>query len=272
MIRWAGKRGLHVIVDEIYANSVFNPLPPPQYGGVYEGERGAFVSALRHVVGEGGDGGEAGGVIGKEWVHVVQGLSKDFGLSGFRLGWLVTGNEAVVQAWGNVGYFCSVSNDLQSAITAVLQDEVWTDEYLYSNAQLLLDAYTTVTALLDGSHPALSERVGGGEEEDGVRGRVVDAAFAIPYVPAVAGMFVWVDLRTFLPPQPEPGVNVWAWEEELFEALMDQAKVLLTPGHAQGASEPGWFRLCFAWVPKETLIVGLKRMRRVLYGRSRGDK
>ena len=61
-------------------------------------------------------------------------------------------------------------------------------------------------------------------------------------------------------------------EEELFDALMDEAKVLLTPGHAQGASEPGWFRLCFAWVPKETLIVGLKRMRKVLYRKSRGEK
>ena len=196
VIEWAGKRGLHVIVDEIYANSIFSPLPPPQYGGLEKGGKGAFVSALRHVVGEGGEAG----LIGKEWVHVVQGLSKDFGLSGYRLGWLTTGNQAVVQAWGNVGYFCSVSNDLQSAITAVLEDELWVDEFLYSNAELLLDAYTTVIALLDGSHPALSER-GGVEEEEvvegGGKGGVSDAAFAIPYVPAVAGMFVWVDLRGF---------------------------------------------------------------------------
>ena len=53
--------------------------------------------------------------------------------------------------------------------------------------------------------------------------------------------------------------------------LMDEARVVLTPGHSQLADEPGWFRLCFGWVVEEALIVGMKRMRRVLYRRRYGD-
>ena len=248
---------LHVIVDEIYANSVYNPLPPPQFLSApitpvsHPLAGSSFTSALHYL-------DDTQHTPNTQYIHVVQGLSKDFGLSGYRVGWVVTRNEALLEAWGNVGYFASVSNDVQSALTQILQDEVWVDEFLYENCQLLREAYKTVTALLDGSHPSISVRGDDGEVMD-------DGAFAIPYIPAVAGMFVWVDLRGFLPPQETPGVNVWAHEERLFDLLMDEAKVVMTPGHAQGANEPGWFRLCFAWVTNEALVVGVRRLRRTLY-------
>ena len=254
VMRWAASHRLHVVVDEVYCNSIFAPLPPPQFGGGVQATADgttSFVSALHAMWG----GGEP--PIGRQWLHVVQGLSKDFGLSGYRVAWVVTGNAAVVEAWGNVGYFTSVSNDVQSAVAQVLSDALWTDEYLFRHCELLLRQYRVVTDVLDGSHAAVEAVVDGSD----------DGSFAVPYVPAIAGMFVWVDLRGFMPASDVKGVNVWAKEEALFDALVDDARVVLTPGHAQGASEPGWFRLCYARVSEAALIAGLTRMRKLLYAR-----
>ena len=79
-------------------------------------------------------------------LHVLHGLSKDFGLSGYRLGWLVTGSAAVRRAWGNVGYFTSVAPTTCSAlIESVLRDEDWVDEYLYRCCEVLARNYHTLS-------------------------------------------------------------------------------------------------------------------------------
>ena len=166
-----------------------------------------------------------------------------------------------------------MSNDVQCLIERVLRDEDWVDEYLYRCCELLAANYATLVHLLDGTHDALAEQCAAGQD---------DRAFTIPHIPARAGMFAFVDLRRFLPPPPHaphsadngggrPPRNDWAREERLFDALVDEARVVLTPGHSQLTSEPGWFRLCFGWVGEDGLVEGMKRVRRVLYKRSLGE-
>ena len=186
-------------------------------------------------------------------------------LSGYRLGWLVTGSEAVRSARGNVGYFTSVSNDVQCLVERVLSDEGWTDEFLHGCCRLLARNYATLARLLDGTHDSLAAQQRAGDDSP---------AFVVPHVTPRAGMFAFIDLRPFLPAAQGSTAagNEWAREERLFDALFDEARVVLTPGHSQLADEPGWFRLCFGWTGEDALVAGMQRMRRVLYKRTEGGR
>jgi aspartate/methionine/tyrosine aminotransferase len=63
-IRWTKAKQMHLICDEIYALSVFDPKP-----------KNPFLSIVNLMENQLGD-----------YVHVLWGLSKDFGASGLRLG------------------------------------------------------------------------------------------------------------------------------------------------------------------------------------------
>jgi aspartate/methionine/tyrosine aminotransferase len=74
MIYWALEKGIHVVSDEIYANSTF----PDQ----------TMISAA-DVMHEKNNGQSK---YLSDYVHIVAGMSKDFGMSGFRIGWLFSHN------------------------------------------------------------------------------------------------------------------------------------------------------------------------------------
>ena len=273
VMAWAAERGLHVIVDEIYINSIFDPMPLPQYSSSEATEAAADItpsphySALHYLSTP--TAASTTTPLPLSHLHVLHGLSKDFGLSGYRVGWLVTGSDAVRQAWGNVGYFTGVSNDVQCLMESVLRDEDWVDEYLFRCCELLARNYNLLARLLDGTHDSLAQQFASGED---------DPSFTIHSVQAHAGMFAFLDLRPFLPlppptdaPTTTTTTNVWQREQRLFDVLMDEARVVLTPGHSQMANEPGWFRLCFGWIGENALVAAIQRMRRVLYKRRYGD-
>lgn len=76
----------------------------------------------------------------------------------------------------------------------------------------------------------------------------------VPYTPASAAMFLWVDLRA--------GLREATWEEEdsLWAHMVESKRLLLTPGRACHAAEPGFFRICWAWMPTEALPVAAARI------------
>ena len=53
------------------------------------------------------------------------------------------------------------------------------------------------------------------------------------------------------------------WEAELafWQRVCDNCKVILTPGFDCHAAEPGFFRLCFAWMPLEALSEAIGRLK-----------
>ena len=65
--------------------------------------------------------------------------------------------------------FGCCSNHTQVLVSSVLADLPWVDAYLKQNLQELEASYDALTAALE--------------------------AASFPFLPAVAGMFVWVDLR-----------------------------------------------------------------------------
>ncbi len=167
-------------------------------------------------------------------VHLVWAFSKDFGASGLRCGVLVSENRDLLAAVDGLAYWACCSGHTQHLLGEVITDDAWVDDYVARNRAVLGDAYAQVTAAL--------------ERE------------SIPYFPAGAGFFLLVDLRSYL---EKP---TWEAEDGLWRRLLEEGNVNLTPGRACRNAEPGLLRLCFAAVPAEAVVAGIRRMGKLLAG------
>ena len=212
LVRWALERGVHVVSDEIYANSVFG-----------EGEE--FRSVISMVPGL---RKEYGAEVVDRLVHQVWGFSKDFCASGLRVGCLYSGNRQLLATLDNVSYFAAVSNFTQDALASMLEDTGFVKRFLGRNRAELRLSYETLSSLLE--------------------------KYEIGFTKADSAMFLMVDLR------PALAERTWEAEFALWTSLTEEAKVILTPGKDCHCMEPGWFRLCYAWVPKEVLAVAADRL------------
>ncbi|RYG66781.1 aminotransferase class I/II-fold pyridoxal phosphate-dependent enzyme [archaeon] len=121
---------LHLVMDEIYALSVFNG--------------GSFTSVVRMLDGQLGD-----------YVHWVWSFSKDFGASGLRTGVLYTQNKSLLAAVNSTNDAMMVSNLTQLAFQTVIRDDAFVASYIVTNAQRLQGSYKVLSELLT----ALSVRV-----------------------------------------------------------------------------------------------------------------
>ncbi|BDA42313.1 1-aminocyclopropane-1-carboxylate synthase [Coccomyxa sp. Obi] len=215
---WCCKNGVHLVSDEIYANSVFRKAE----------EFVSLASLLEESEPE-------LKLKAQALCHVVFGLSKDWGISGMRVGCLYTHNTAVIGALDNLGYFAMPSTLIQETAHQMLQDQDFVDLYIAENLRRLDASYSALTGALD--------RAG------------------IPYTPATGAIFLWVDMRKYL---SEP---TWQAERQLWQEVVDLG-VLLTPGKDCHAQEPGYFRICYAAVPTEGLVEAIGRIAAHLQQRS----
>lgn len=164
-------------------------------------------------------------------VHMLWALSKDFGASGLRYGFLYSQNEVFLEALATVSTFSGVSGPIQFLVSGLLTDDVFVDNFLDESRQRLLHSYTICTKKLE--------------------------EMVLPFIPAEAGMFVYVDFSSLLPEK------TFEWEEKLSE-LMFKARVVLTPGSSQHDTSPGMFRICYAWVNPDTLEIAMERLSRLV--------
>lgn len=162
------------------------------------------------------------------YVHQLWGFSKDFGASGFRVGTLYSQNIQLLQALANLNIFSGVSHPIQMIVTELLYDDEFVDNFLQITREKLRASYNLVTTKLD--------------------------EMVIPFVPAHAGLFVYVDFSSLLPEQSFEG------EAKLAALIQDVARVVLTPGKFQRDSKPGMFRLCYSWVTIEVLEIAMERL------------
>ncbi|SPO06208.1 related to 1-aminocyclopropane-2-carboxylate synthase 2 [Cephalotrichum gorgonifer] len=211
------KHGIHLVSDEIYALSVWENTvdehPPAS----------PFESCLS-VPSE--------GVIDPSRLHVLWGMSKDFGANGLRVGAIISQhNPALHAALGPVSLYSSVSQMSENATASILEDEAWHDEYLANNRRKLSSCYEIAASWA---------------KENG-----------IPYSKGVnAALFLWVDLgAAYVARHPEAaGVDV---DTIVMQALLKK-KVYLAMGKDFGSEVPGWFRIVFSH-PEEYLRMGLQR-------------
>jgi 1-aminocyclopropane-1-carboxylate synthase len=195
MITWALEKDLHVISDEIYALSIF-----PGYKIV----SAADIMREIHPVRE--------DYLGDR-VHIVAGLSKDWGMSGFRVGTLFSHNMKLLQALDLIGYYPMVSYYSQHALTKVFEDDKWIDWYINENQRRLWETYQALEAAL--------------------------SRIQVTVIPAQGGLFVWADFSSLL----KDGQS----EKELWLELFEDAKVMFTTGESCNAEKLGMFRIIYSW-------------------------
>eukprot|EP00884_Botryococcus_braunii_P001068 jgi/Botrbrau1/10962/Bobra.0383s0016.1 len=163
------------------------------------------------------------------YVHILFGLSKDWCAGGLRVGCMYTKSPAVLGVLKNTGYFALVSSLTSRLVANMLADDNFVAEFLTQMRDRLAASYNALTG-------ALRE-------------------MEIPHTPASAGIFVWVDLRSFLPEA------TWEGERALWEALIEDCGLLVTPGKACHAASPGFFRFCYAAVPLGAVGEAAQRLR-----------
>ena len=145
-IAWCRSKGMHVIFDEIYALSTFG---------------GTFVSVVELMAND----------LGRD-IHVIWGMSKDFGASGPRLGVLYSQNAELLSAHHILADPFQVSMLTQQMTRSILDDFSFIDEFLSLNRERLSKSYKLVKETFDA---------------EGMR-----------VIPAVSSIFVFVDLRCLL--------------------------------------------------------------------------
>jgi aspartate/methionine/tyrosine aminotransferase len=150
-------------------------------------------------------------------LHLAWGFAKDFGLSGYKVGVLHTRDPQVRAVAQKLARFASVSSETQVLLRDLLADQAWTEGFLAESRARLGAAYESTVKALDGH--------------------------GLASLPAGAGLFVWLDLRAYL---PEPTFEA---ETALARRIFTEAKLNLAPGGTFHCPEPGWFRLCFATIP-----------------------
>lgn len=132
VIGWAERRGIHLVLDEVYALS--------RHGDA------TFVSGarLRETLGD--------------RIHLIWAFSKDFGASGLRCGVLVTENEALMDSVAALAYWSVVSGQTQHLLGRMISDDDWVQGYLREMQQGLQASYREITSRLDAAgithHPA----------------------------------------------------------------------------------------------------------------------
>jgi len=121
-VAWARSKNLHIIMNEIYALSVFGDEP--------------FASATQLATGPDHD------------MHFIWAFSKDFAMSGLRAGVLMSRNEQVVAAVRELAYWGSISRDTQHLLTSLIEDDGFVESFLAEMRHRLACAYETTTATL----------------------------------------------------------------------------------------------------------------------------
>ncbi|KAM0434000.1 hypothetical protein ACHAPT_003944 [Fusarium lateritium] len=218
LMKLCQKYQVHFVSDEIYALSVWpntidtNPPPVP------------FESALTI---------DTTGIIDPSLVHVLWGMSKDFGANGIRVGALISqSNPSLHSALVAVGLYSSVSSISDHVTINLLEDDAFVESYMTENRKKLATQYERV--------------VSWAKRND------------ITYAPGVnAAFFLWVDLG-----KAYKARHSVAETEDVTTLVMKELldkKVFLASGEAFGSEKPGWFRIVFSH-PDEYLDMGLERV------------
>ncbi|KAF2020877.1 putative aspartate aminotransferase [Aaosphaeria arxii CBS 175.79] len=207
------EKQIHLIFDEIYALSVWgNPQMASEVG---------FISALAI---------DTTGLIDSNLLHVLWGMSKDFGATGLRIGCVISqANKGFLDACISISLFSFPSSLADKAIANLLADRQFTDDYLCLYRERLKDRYDHVTSILHQNR--------------------------IPYEESNATLFIWANLGAMVK-------NSRITDDAILKRLRRE-KLYITSGVGYRSEQTGWFRIVFAH-SKELLDEGLQRMIRGL--------
>ncbi|KAF2841823.1 PLP-dependent transferase [Patellaria atrata CBS 101060] len=225
LMRWCNRHSIHLIADEVYAMSVYEV--PHASSSDSSSNTQPFHSVLSLNTDE---------LIDPSLLHQTYGFSKDFASGGLRLGCLYTKNKALLRAVSAMTQFHWTPSPSETVAIAMLEDEEWTASFLTKSKEALATSSAVAKKVLD---------------EMGIR-----------YAEGSnAGFFLWVDLSSFLD-RVYGAEDGWA-KEEILNGRMFKEKIFLTPGGAQAAECPGFYRLIFTR-DERSIREGLRRLGRAL--------
>lgn len=222
MLAWCRERKIHLISDEIYAGSVYRP------------DQANFASSL-----EVASDPRSNEFLGLgPYVHLVYAFSKDFALSGLRVGALYSENPEIRMPLQKLNDLCSISSQTQLLVERMLttaSDDPqisWTRRFLAKN------------------HERLRARGDAWE-------RCLDE-LGIPHLKSTAGLFVWMDFTEFLPSEGTADER----ERNLYLELLKEYGLLFTPGRSMKNERPGFFRCVFSAASDHEFELGIERLRK----------
>ena len=219
---WCTQHRVHLCVNELYALSRFATDHPGLVGEYAQGVK--FTSVLPLLEER-----------RSPYLHWWYSFSKDFGLSGFRLGATYTHNDELLAALRNSSAPNLAGNPTQHLVGELLRDDGWVVDFQAENRRLLTESYLRVVRPLRG--------------------------LGIRYAPARGSLFVWVDLTGYLDAPTQEAA------EALWNDVFEQTGVLLTHPGGFGQARAGMFRIVFSCVPPQELDVALGRLTNYLAGR-----
>ncbi|CAK7335606.1 unnamed protein product [Dovyalis caffra] len=166
----------------------------------------------------------------RDLVHIVYSLSKDMGFPGFRVGIIYSYNDAVMSCARKMSSFGLVSTQTQYLIASMLSDNEFVEKFIRENKRRLAARYRVFTY---------------GLGQVGIKCLKTSNA----------GLFCWMDLSGLL---KEKTLKA---EMELWQVIIHEVKLNVSPGCSFHCLEPGWFRVCFANMDDQTMQVALSRIR-----------
>ncbi len=210
---WCIKHEVHLCINELYALSQID-FTDPRLAADFGEKPARFYSFLHEVERR-----------KSSYLHWWYSFSKDFGLSGLRVGAMYTRNDNLLEALGNYGAPSLVSNHTQWLLSELLSNHEWVTAFAKTNQQRLTQSYVKVIEELKGKN--------------------------IQYFPARGSLFVWARLNE--------GHDTTT-DEEYWSKLFDNQKVLLTAPGGFGHAVAGWLRIVYSCVDATELEEGLNRI------------
>lgn len=230
LLSLCNKYKIHLVSDEIYALSTFTNTVDTEV------DIHPFQSVLSLNVSD---------YIDPAYVHVIWGVSKDFGANGLRLGAIISQfNPRLHAALAPVSLYTSTSALTDHAAANFLDDNAWVDNYIRENRRLLAENFEYATSWA---------------KKNG-----------IDYAPGVnAGFFLWVDLGRAYGESHREAADKGDLDKTVMDALLKR-RVFLASGAQFGSEKPGWFRIVFSH-KREYLDLGLQRIAAAI-GRCDGEQ
>ncbi|OMJ25958.1 1-aminocyclopropane-1-carboxylate synthase-like protein 1 [Smittium culicis] len=253
ILEFANRNKLFVIMDEIYALSVFRNTESASdlkndkikhagdlndAVGTYSDNKYEFESVLSFE--------NLSELIDPSLVIVLHGLSKDFCLNGFRVGWVVSPfNKQVVTALCKIAMFSYQAGLVDSIISKLLGDTEFLDSFNVILRKNLLESYERTTTYLNNKN--------------------------IKYVPSQAGHFLWINIQPLMIRWKNnnlrknqfritsPSELTFDDDMEMWLSVIKDARIYYTAGVNFKSDEPGWIRLIFSQ-PWDFLKKGLDRL------------